>query len=477
MEAFVWDDRYLTGHATIDAQHRRLFDLANRIGFMLVAPEGAGNAAIDGVFHELAEYAERHFKEEEELMRSAGISAAHCEHHAASHRDFAAQLSAMWVQRTVMKAPAETLHGFLVAWLAYHILGEDQAMTRLLLRQRDGMDPTAAQALEPTRGERSSSALLQALRRLYGVLSGLNRELVEAHRLLEDKVAERTASLAEANRKLTVEQAELIELLSKIEEVQRQLLQSEKMASIGQLAAGVAHEINNPIGFVNSNLGSLERYIADLLRLAELGAATPAGQAYMDEIDYDYLKTDVGDLLRESREGLERVRRIVANLKDFSRVEEVEWQDADLLAGLESTLNVAWHELKFKADIVRELQPLPLVRCVPAQINQVFLNLLVNAAQAIAGRGTITLRSGTAGKHVWLEVEDSGCGMDETTRRRMFEPFFTTKPVGSGTGLGLSLAYDIIINKHAGRIDVDSHPGQGTTIRLWLPIAGPATSA
>jgi signal transduction histidine kinase len=365
-----------------------------------------------------------------------------------------------------MTAPAEILHGFLVAWLSYHILGEDQAMARHLARLRGETPP-------PMDVERTTGALLEAMRNLYRVLSRMNADLAESNRRLEEKVALRTSELTTANARLQQEQAALKAMLQKVQETQNQLLQSEKMASIGQLAAGVAHEINNPIGFVNSNLGSLGRYIDSLMRLAVLGAATPEGQTIKDEINLDFLRTDVVDLLKESQEGLDRVRKIVANLKDFSHVDQAEWQQADIVAGLESTLNVASHELKYKADIARELTPLPSVRCIPAQINQVFLNLLVNSAQAIRDHGTITLRSGVDGEFVWVEVQDSGCGMDETTKRRMFEPFFTTKPVGTGTGLGMSLTYDII-KKHGGEFVVDSTPGVGTRIRIRLPIGGPA---
>jgi PAS domain S-box-containing protein len=259
----------------------------------------------------------------------------------------------------------------------------------------------------------------------------------------------------------------------KLAEHTRTMLQMEKMSSIGQLAAGVAHEINNPVGFVNSNLGTLSRYADDLMRFAELGAATPAGQALQKEIDLDFLRTDLRELLAESAEGLQRVRRIVQNLKDFSHVGEAEWQEVDLLAGLEQTLNVAWHELKYKARIERKLAPLPRVCCVPAQINQVFLNLLVNAAQAIDGQGTITLRSNVNGEQVWIEISDTGCGMDEATQRKIFDPFFTTKPVGTGTGLGMSISWDIV-QKHAGSIEVASAPGKGSCFRITLPVAGPA---
>lgn len=439
MEAFVWSDRFDTGVMLVDAEHQHLFELVNQVGEMLMRPQAPDEATIESLFRELATYANTHFRNEEQLMQTAHIDAAHFDHHVRMHREFVEQVKAMWAQRRVMSAPAEILHSFLVAWLSYHILGEDQTMARLLHKAAG-----QSEVVDPAHGTRSTEALLDAMHHLYGVLARLNRDLEAANRGLEAKVAART----------------------------QELLQSEKMASIGQLAAGVAHEINNPIGFVVSNLGTLGRYADQLLKLAELGAATPQGATLKKEIDLDYLKTDVRDLVRESQEGLERVRKIVLDLKDFAHLDEAEWQEADLLAGLESTLNVATQQWHNKATIVRELAALPGVRCMPAQINQVLLNLIVNAAQAIAGQGTITLRSGHAGDEVWLEVADSGCGMDEATRRRIFDPFFTTKPVGTGTGLGMAVSYDII-NKHGGRFEVDSVVGQGTRVRFWLPIAGP----
>ena len=175
-------------------------------------------------------------------------------------------------------------------------------------------------------------------------------------------------------------------------------------------------------------------------------------------------------LLAESQEGLSRVTKIVQDLKDFSHVDQTGHQLSDLNAAMESTLNVVWSELKYKAEVVRELGDIPEVDCIPAQINQVFMNLLVNAAQAIETTGRITVRSGFENQHVWFEVLDTGKGMPEEVRKRIFEPFYTTKPVGKGTGLGLSISYDIIVKKHGGRIDVTSEPGLGTCFRLWLPL-------
>ena len=301
-------------------------------------------------------------------------------------------------------------------------------------------------------------------------------DLYQYQNHLEELVAKRTSELAEANSALEADRQELETLLSKVDEAQQQLLQSEKMAAIGQLAAGVAHEINNPVGFVNSNLGTLKNYINRLLALLEAyeqaiaGGPREALEAARREADLEFLREDLPALLSESQEGLVRVTKIVQDLKDFSRVDQAEQQLADLNSALQSTLNVVWNELKYKAEVTLELGELPEVECVPAQINQVFMNLLVNAAQAIEHHGRITVRSGLENGHVWFEVSDTGKGMSADVCKRIFEPFFTTKPIGKGTGLGLSISYDIVVKRHGGRFDVTSEPGQGTTFRLWLPL-------
>ncbi len=258
-----------------------------------------------------------------------------------------------------------------------------------------------------------------------------------------------------------------------------QLRQSDKLASIGQLAAGVAHEINNPMGYVSSNINSLGRYLQGLFTLLDAymkaepaladAAALERINALKQELDIGYLREDICALLGESGEGIKRVKQIVQDLKDFSRQEQADWQLADLHQGLESTLNIVHNELKYKADVVREYGELPEVECVPSQLNQVFMNLLVNAAHAMERQGIITVRTGQEQDHVWVEVEDNGSGIAPEHLKRIFEPFFTTKPVGKGTGLGLSLSYGIV-QKHGGRIEVDSEPGRGTRFRVWLPI-------
>ncbi|MDH4607926.1 ATP-binding protein [Pseudomonas sp. BN102] len=281
--------------------------------------------------------------------------------------------------------------------------------------------------------------------------------------------------LAAALNALGSKQLEQEQLIHKLEKANAQLLQSEKLAAIGQLAAGVAHEINNPIGYVFSNLKTLTGYVNDLLRIVD--AVEGVGsleelQQLKRSLEYDYIRNDVEALIHESEDGIERVKKIITALKDFSHIEEEAFRAVDLHKGFDSTLNLVNNELKYKAEVVREYGELPQVECIPSQINQVVMNLLINAAHAIESFGRITLRSGHDGGWVWLEVEDNGKGIDPAILHRIYEPFFTTKPVGKGTGLGLALSYNIV-QKHNGRIEVSSHPGQGTRFRVWLPERQP----
>jgi two-component system NtrC family sensor kinase len=356
-----------------------------------------------------------------------------------------------------------------------------------------------------TTGAEAAAAALQAeVTRLQKVVNALMRRaereasaknshfgLFQNAVRLENQVQRRTAELQAAlrdneriNRDLTREREEQRTLIKKLEEAHNQLLQSEKLASIGQLAAGVAHEVNNPIGFVNSNLGTLQGYATDLLNLLQRYEAlepelSPASRERVAtakaQIDLAYVRDDMLALIAESIEGTGRVRRIVQDLRDFSRPSNAQWQLADVHQGLESTLNVVANEIKYKADVVRDYGALPAIECLPQQLNQVFLNLLVNAAQAIPERGTITLRTRVDGEHVLISIQDNGCGIPPDIRERIFDPFFTTKPVGKGTGLGLSVTYGIV-EKHRGGIELDSLPGQGTTFTVRLPQRQPIGS-
>ena len=296
--------------------------------------------------------------------------------------------------------------------------------------------------------------------------------------------------IARRSRVEAAMQQQLVEfktLNQKLEETHNQLAQSEKMAAIGQLSAGIAHEINNPISFIQSNFSSLSGYLDDLLAIdAAYGEIERDHGVQMQQefehvrqikqsIGHEFVIADLRQLISESREGLDRVKKIVQDLRDFSRVGETGWQWADLDQGIASTLNIVRSVIRPEVVLECELGELPLVHCIPAQLNQVFLNLLVNAAQAINGPGRVTLHTGCDGDQVWIEVRDNGSGIAPEDMKRLFEPFFTTKPVGHGTGLGLSLSWGII-QRHKGKIDVDSQPGKGTVFRVTLPLDPQADS-
>ena len=273
-------------------------------------------------------------------------------------------------------------------------------------------------------------------------------------------------------------------LNAKLTQAHDQLVQSEKLASIGQLAAGVAHEINNPIGYIFSNFGTLEKYLTSVFSMLDAYEATESAiqdraaaarvKALREEVELDFLKEDIPVLMRESKEGIVRVRKIVQDLKDFSHVDAtMEWQFANLAQCIDSTVNVVNNEIKYKADVVRDYQDMPEVQCHASEINQVIMNLVVNAAHAIGNeRGTITIRTGHHGDKVWFEIADTGSGIPKDSLARIFDPFYTTKPVGKGTGLGLSISYGIV-QKHHGRIDVDTEVGKGTRFRVSLPVVQP----
>lgn len=301
-----------------------------------------------------------------------------------------------------------------------------------------------------------------------------------ADRLLEDKSRE----LFESNQQLQAEH-------NALKKTQALLVQSEKMASLGQLAAGVAHEINNPIGFVASNLATLTDYVgifSNLLNLygefAEKVSESETSDAVNDtaaiikkidalrsEEDIDYVLGDVQDLLSESADGLVRVRDIVQNLKSFARLDEAAVKHVNLNGTLEQTLKIAENELKYHCTVNREFGDLPPVRCNPGQLNQVFLNLIVNAGQATSEDGLITIATQVDGDDVVVRVADNGLGIPDEHLSTIFDPFFTTKPVGEGTGLGLSISYNII-EQHGGQITVKSEPGAGTEFTIRLPVEG-----
>ena len=304
--------------------------------------------------------------------------------------------------------------------------------------------------------------------------------------LLLEKSEEEYRTLAEHLEK------EVKKKTLKIKETQAQLMQREKMASIGQLAAGVAHEINNPTGFVSSNLVTLSEYqqdIKDLIGqyrgliddLKSIAGAVALPSSVVDRLnhiseretdaDMEFIMDDISNLIKESKDGVERIKKIVVDLKDFAHPGEDKIQAADINRGVETTLNIIWNELKYKATVEKNFGELPLVNCYPQQLNQVFMNILVNAAQAIEERGEIKISTFTENGFVTIRISDTGVGIPEENFSRIFDPFFTTKEVGKGTGLGMNVAYNII-KKHNGEIAVESTVGKGTTFTVRIPVNG-----
>lgn len=324
---------------------------------------------------------------------------------------------------------------------------------------------------------RSFNSLTESLQQELQLNQEQKDQLQALNNQLEQKVAKRTGTLNVRNK-------ELLDINNEMKETQQQLLQAEKMASVGQLAAGVAHEINNPIGFVSSNLSTLKDYVSSYQLLtnevsklintedSQSVEAFSNLQQYLEKEDFDFINQDVSELIEESEEGLQRVSEIVGGLKLFSRIDNDEKQLFDLNACLKTTLNMVKNELKYDCDIETDFQPLPTTAINVGKLNQVFTNLLINAGQAIKSTGKfglLSLSTSVKHGHIVIRIKDTGVGMSEEVLHKIFNPFFTTKPEGSGTGLGLSISFGIIVD-HGGELIAESKEGAGSCFIVKLPI-------
>ena len=332
----------------------------------------------------------------------------------------------------------------------------------LVLRRNDGSEIFV---LETSTAIRNADGRIVELR---GIVKDIS-DRIHAEKLQ----MQMNIKLTDANRKLKLTQSRLV--------------QQEKLASIGQLAAGVAHEINNPLGFVKSNFGSLKRYIDQMIEYLEhleLDVRRLAGddgndiiEAHRRRLQLDFILDDIESIFTESGQGFDRIISIVRGLRNFSRMDaEDRTAEYDLNSALEDALVMARNELKYVADVRQELGDIPPVRCRADEINQVLLNIIVNAAQAIkeadyGEKRTITIRTSSDSRWVICEIADDGPGMPEDVRMRVFDPFFTTKEIGRGTGLGLSISYDIVVNRHGGDLSVESELGMGSRFTIRLPIS------
>jgi len=293
----------------------------------------------------------------------------------------------------------------------------------------------------------------------------MSQELKNSYHTLEQKVQERTQELRDT---------------------QAQLIQSEKMSSLGQLVAGIAHEVNNPANFIHGNLSYLSQYTQDLLELVQLYQKYyphPVSeiQAKSEEVDLEFLIEDLSKLLNSMKVGSERIRDIVKSLRNFSRLDEADFKAVDIHEGMESTLMILQNRLKARhqhpgIEVIKEYGDLPLIECYAGQLNQVFMNILANALDALDERDqeeTKTIRISTSlynSEFVRICIADNGCGMTEEVKKRLFDPFFTTKPVGKGTGMGMSISYQIVTKKHQGQLWCRSEPGEGTEFWIEIPL-------
>lgn len=341
---------------------------------------------------------------------------------------------------------------------------------------------------------RSERVIRRADGRRISVLKSITKTTLHGQDYLIDSFIDIT-DRKEAEKAICAANDKLEQACRELKEMHSQVVQSEKLASIGQLAAGVAHEMNTPVGFVASNFETLQNYVGkmkDLLaRYEELSAALMAGQdrelqtrlqqiqTLRQQNKMDFILEDIQGLFEESKEGLERVTTIVQNLRDFSRVDQAEAFDSyNINDGITATLVVARNTIKYDADVELHLGQIPPIPCCAGQVNQVLLNILVNAAQAIKGqqredRGMISIATDCDEEKVTCWIKDDGPGIPALTLQKIFDPFFTTKPAGKGTGLGLSVSYDIVVNKHHGQLTVSSEEGRGTEFVMSLPLRQP----
>jgi signal transduction histidine kinase len=286
--------------------------------------------------------------------------------------------------------------------------------------------------------------------------------------------------LSGLNHELEKQKFELNTTLKELTQAQTHLVQSEKMASLGQLTAGVAHELNNPINFISASIKPLKRNVEDLLELLEkydsvIKEGNLAGEfAEVEEakesLDMDYLVRETQNLFKGIVEGSSRSMQIVKDLRTFSRMDENEFKPVDIHDGIDSTLLLLHHKMQNRIAVVKKYGKIPHVECLPGKLNQVFMNILTNSILAIEDKGEVTIKTSQAGEKVKISMKDNGKGMPPEVREHIFEPFFTTRTVGEGTGLGLSISYSII-EEHGGEIEVQSEPGEGTEFIITLPLA------
>jgi PAS domain S-box-containing protein len=305
------------------------------------------------------------------------------------------------------------------------------------------------------------------------------RQMEYALKMNQEELIKKNKEIDESREKIQLALEKLGKTHEELKASQLKILQQEKMASIGQLAAGVAHEINNPLAFISSNLGTLDKYINKLIDFIQTQSEGIESLQHTDvagtieekrkELKLDRVIDDIKELIAESVDGSERMKKIIHELNCFSRMDEEDYREADINDCIESAVSIVWPELKYKATLKKDYGILPVTKCHPHQINQVMVNLLINAVNSIEDQGEIVIKTCDKDQSIWIEVSDTGRGIPEGNLSKIFEPFFTTKEIGKGTGLGLSITYEII-QRHKGDITVKSAVGKGTTFTIRIPV-------
>lgn len=341
-------------------------------------------------------------------------------------------------------------------------------LSRIISQPLKNLSDAAAEIASGNFNVKIEATNFTEINELISCYSDMEFQLNELYNSLELKVQERTIALEEANHKL--------------KETQAMMVHSEKMRSLGELVAGIAHEINNPVNFIHGNIIILQDYADDLLKLIDYYEANNAAlpeevkkqaEAIKEQIDLEFLRGDIKDLIKSCMEGTQRTKNIVLDLKNFSRMEEMVLTQFDIPKEIDTTLNILNNKMKNRITLVKNYsEDVPKIEAYGGQLNQVFMNILDNAQDAINGEGTITINTRKVDENVQIEFIDTGAGIPKENLTKVFDPFFTTKPVGKGTGLGMSITYRVI-NDHNGRIEVDSEVGKGTKFTITLPINHP----
>lgn len=498
MGYMTWTKHFVTGIPLVDAQHHALVELVNQVAPILSGVTPPDPAQTRALIARLFDYAAVHFRDEERFMTRSGLSSRAIEDHHELHIAFVADVQALQRELEEGTLDGATLLRFLTSWLTFHILGADQAMARQARLVADGVDPERARELshEADEADSAHAALQGSLLELFALtqersaaLALSNRQLRAARRELENlnaeleaRVEERTHALSESNHALEREKDHLARALEDLKHTQLALIQSEKLRAVGQLAAGLAHELNTPLQVIGDAVALLSEG-HEALKNANAELAAHVEDRTRDAIAQDrelaYFEEVLPAASQRARTAIARAAELVHSILSFSRPTGTKPRPAALDGILKDTIEIAHGQLD-GLEVALELADLPAIHCHPTELSHALLALLLNGRDAIRearrldpGRGRLAIRAYPEADQVHIEVADDGTGIADEVAPRVFEPFFTTRPVGEGTGQGLSTARAIVVERHGGTLDFVTRPGSGTTFRVRLPIGAP----